>query len=467
MSTEVKLPELGENVTAGDLVKVLVKVGDRIEKDQAVLELETDKATIEVPAPLGGTVEAIHVKEGEKVKVGQAILSLRDGANGGAPKTEAKAAPVAVESPRPEAARAPESNVTGKPAEPAQEAEERPAAQVTPIRPEPKPAPEDLPPIARYTPTPSRAPVGGISPADVPASPSVRQLAREIGVDITQVQGTGAGGRVTETDVKRHARERSKAAAGAPAPAAGVALPAAQLPDFSRWGAVERKPMSSIRRATARHLQIAWTIPRVTQNEKADITDLEALRERFAKRAEQAGGKLTMTAIALKLVAAALKKFPQFGASLDLATEEIVYKKYVHIGVAVDTDRGLLVPVVRDVDKKNIIQLAAELAQAAEKARTHKLGLEEMEGGVFSITNLGGIGGSFFSPIIHHPEVAILGMARAQREPVWRGDRFEPRLMLPLSLSYDHRLIDGADAARFLRWLADAFEQPFLLSLEG
>jgi pyruvate dehydrogenase E2 component (dihydrolipoamide acetyltransferase) len=225
--------------------------------------------------------------------------------------------------------------------------------------------------------------------------------------------------------------------------------------------------MTGVRRKTAEHLSQGWTAPHVTNHDRADITELETLRKQYAKRAEAAGGKLTMTAIALKIVASALKVFPQFNASIDMENEQIVLKKYIHVGVAVDTERGLLVPVIRDVDQKNIVELAVELSGIAEKARARKLTLEEMQGGSFTITNLGGIGGTAFTPIINWPEVAILGMSRASRVPIWTEGEFEPRLMLPLSLSYDHRLIDGADAARFLRWLVEAFESPFLLSLEG
>jgi len=240
------------------------------------------------------------------------------------------------------------------------------------------------------------------------------------------------------------------------------------LPDFSKWGKVERVSMRGVRRKTAEHLWEAWnTIPHVTHQDKADITELEQLRARFAPKAEEAGGKMTVTAIALKVCASALKVFPQFNASIDMAKEEIVYKQYISIGVAVDTDRGLLVPVIRDVDKKNIVELAAELTQLSKKAREKKLMPAEMAGGTFTITNLGGIGGTGFSPIVNHPEVAILGLSRSSMEPVWLNGKFEPRRVLPLSLSYDHRLIDGADAARFLRWIAEAFEQPFLLSVQG
>ncbi|RMG46341.1 MAG: hypothetical protein D6723_17235, partial [Acidobacteria bacterium] len=296
----------------------------------------------------------------------------------------------------------------------------------------------------------------------IPAAPSVRRLARELGIDIQDVPGTGPGGRISIQDVKNYARrllgERK----------AEMPVPTPPLPDFSRWGEIERRPLSNIRRVTAENMSRAWTlIPHVTHHDKADITELERLRKQFAARAEAAGGKLTITAIILKVAAAALKAFPQFNTSLDVANNEIVYKKYYHIGVAVDTDRGLLVPVIRDVDRKNLIELAVELHHMAEKARARKLTVEDMQGGTFSITNLGGIGGTAFSPIVYHPQVAILGISRAQWEPTFIDGQFQPRLMLPLSLSYDHRVIDGADAARFLRWIAEALEQPFRLILEG
>jgi pyruvate dehydrogenase E2 component (dihydrolipoamide acetyltransferase) len=287
----------------------------------------------------------------------------------------------------------------------------------------------------------------------------VRRLARELGVDIRRVPGSGPGGRISNEDVQ--AFVRSAMAGGG----ASTLAPSA-LPDFTKWGEVERKPMSNIRRKTAEHLSNAWNqIPHVTQHDKADITAVEELRKKYAAQAEKAGGKLTMTAIALKIAATALQRFPQFNASADMARNEIVYRKSVHVGVAADTPRGLLVPVIRDVDKKGIIDLAVELASVSEKARAGKLSLEEMQGGGFTITNLGGIGGTSFTPIVNWPEVAILGISRGSIEPVYDGKSFQPRLMLPLSLSYDHRVIDGADGARFLRWIADAFEQPFVLSL--
>jgi len=457
MLTDFRLPELGENITSGDLIKILVSVGDTIIQDQPVLELETDKATVEVPSSVHGMVRTIHVKEGEKVEVGQIILTIDDGAQGKVrPKAETKREPKEA---------APTPSVAPAPAPPQPEVEGKPktdAAPVTVAGPSPQPA------ITPHHPTESeKTPALAASEGPkriAPAAPSIRRLARELGVDINKVQGSGPGGRISEADVRADARRIITSLTASPV-ARTLAPP---LPDFSRWGEIERKAMSNVRRKTADHLSQAWnSIPHVTQFDKADITTLDELRQRFAKKAEQAGGKLTVTAIALKVAASALKVFSQFSASIDLPKNEVIYKKYCHIGVAVDTDRGLLVPVIRNVDKKNILELAAELAAAAEKARNRKLTLEDMEGGTFTITNLGGIGGTGFSPLVNSPEVAILGISRASREPVFVNGQIEPRLVLPLSLSYDHRLIDGADAARFLRWVAEALEQPFLLSLEG
>ncbi|HEX5482396.1 MAG TPA: 2-oxo acid dehydrogenase subunit E2 [Terriglobia bacterium] len=441
MSTEFKLPELGENIKSGDLVKVLVSAGDKVSQDQAVLELETDKATIEVPSPVSGTIKEIFVKDGDKLSVGQLIFTV-NGEGEAAPPAKAETTAPAAKEPKPEPAKpvaaAPQSQPQPRLAAP-------PAEQPAPAAAAPKPAPQ--------------APAAEHDHALAPAAPSVRRVAREIGVDINAVPGSGPRGRISADDVKHYARQGTDGA--------GL-FAAAPLPDFSKWGEIERQAMTSIRRKTAEHMaQSAALVAQVTQYDKADITNLEEIRKQYASRAEKAGGKLTVTAIALKVLASALRIFPQFAGSIDMARGEIIYKKYCHIGVAVDTDRGLLVPVVRDAAKKNIIELSAELARLAEKARAKKLTLEEMEGGVFTITNLGGIGGTYFSPIVNYPEVAILGISRAQMEPVYVNGEFEPRLMLPLSLSYDHRLIDGADAIRFLRWVAEALEQPFLLPLQG
>jgi pyruvate dehydrogenase E2 component (dihydrolipoamide acetyltransferase) len=398
---------------------------------------------------VSGVVEDIQVKEGEKIKVGQVIFTLQGGA--APPPERTKPAPV--------------EHVSGQHGA-------RLAFQAA-IKAEGKTEQQALPPDQPFAPPPAftmpaqLSKVAGDEHRDpIPAAPSVRRLARELGVDIYEVKGSGPGGRISEEDVKGYTKTMLVTAVSAAQAPRGFAEP--KLPDFSKWGKIERVSMRGVRRKTAEHLRESWnTVPHVTQNDRADITELEELRSRFAPKVEQAGGKMTVTAIALKICASALKIFPQFNASIDLEKEEIVYKQYFNIGVAVDTERGLLVPVIRDVDKKNIVALAAELSQMSKKARDKKLAPEEMEGGTFTITNLGGIGGTGFSPIVNHPEVAILGISRSRTEPEWIDGKFEPRLIMPLSLSYDHRLIDGADAARFLRWIAEAFEQPFLLSVQG
>jgi pyruvate dehydrogenase E2 component (dihydrolipoamide acetyltransferase) len=521
---EFKLPELGENVTAGDVLRVLVKPGDGVTKDQPVLELETDKATIEVPSSVAGTVKDVKVKAGEKVKVGQPILVVDEKGNGAAAEhTEQEAAEHAehtdkgaaehtehtgqeaaehAEHTEQEAAEHTEhtehtdkgateraertdkgatdrtehtdSRARGPKPQPAGAAEEGGLSQqATADRLEPseraeRPEPAkrkrgevvDISRAGRPAAAPQPAPEG---PAPA-AAPSVRRIARDLGVDIRHVSGSGPSGRITADDV--HAFVRQAMSGGGATGAVAVPGAAQPLPDFEKWGEVERKPLSNIRRKTAEHLGHAWNvIPHVTQHDRADITATEALRKEYGPRVERAGGKLTVTAIALKILAGALKSFPQFTASIDQAAGQLVYKKYTHIGIAVDTDRGLLVPVIRDVASKGITELAAELATVSEKARAGKLSLEEMSGGVITITNLGGIGGTSFTPIVNWPEVAILGISRGSYEPVFDGQSFQPRMMLPLSLSYDHRVIDGADAARFLRWVAEAFEQPFVLAL--
>ena len=449
-ATEFKLPELGENIDQGDLVRLMISPGSKVSEGQPVMELETDKAVVEVPSSVTGTVKEIKVKEGTKIKVGQVIFTLEGGATAQAEKP--KHGPVEHISEQHEARLSLQAAIH---AEGKTEAQvilpDRPSA----LAPKEFAMPEQLGKVAG---TEQRAPA--------PAAPHVRRLAREIGVDIYEVKGSGPGGRINEDDVKAHAK--SLLASTAAQSAQGSRFAPSPLPDFSKFGKIERVSMRGVRRKTAQHLWEAWTtIPHVTQQDKADITELEQLRARFAPKAEEAGGKMTVTAIALKVVASALKVFPQFNASIDLAKEEIVYKQFINVGVAVDTDRGLLVPVIRDVDKKNIVELAAELTQISRKAKDKKLTPAEMEGGTFTITNLGGIGGTGFSPIVNYPEVAILGLSRSSMEPIWMNGKFEPRQVLPLSLSYDHRLIDGADAARFLRWIAEAFEQPFLLSVQG
>jgi len=458
---EFKVPELGENVSQGDVTRVLVKVGDTIGKDQPVVELETDKATIEVPSSVAGTVKEIKVKPGEKVKVGAVILTVDDnGADASAkPEEEEKAAPEKPEKEKPEKVvsmprrEAPAPASSPQPASPPS-----PAPQASARQGPAEPAKSDPPQIRQ-----SEGPAA-------PASPSVRRLAREIGVDINEVQGAGPGGRISDEDVKEHARRilssvPSTAPGARPAGAPAATVP---LPDFSKWGEIDRQPMTNVRRKTAEHLGHAWTtIPHVTQFDKADITPMEELRSKFRKQVEQAGGNLTVTAVLVKVMAAAVKQFPQFNASLDADNNAIIVKKYINVGVAVDTEFGLLVPVIRNADQKNIQEIAVELHQLSDKARAKKLTPDEMSGGSISISNLGGIGGTYFTPIVNWPEVAILGISRGIIEPVWKDGKFEPRQLLPLSLSYDHRVIDGADAMRFLRWVVQAIEQPFLLSLLG
>ena len=455
MATDFILPELGEQVAGGDVLRILVNPGDTLTKDQPVLELETDKATIEVPSSVAGTVTEVKVKLGQKVKVGQVILTFESSAAVPAPAPAAAAVAAQAPASKDSAVGAnSEQMVVGH-----QPGLEQPApvphrasAQVVDIRGGQRQAAE---------PRPAGQPAA-------PASPSVRRLARELGVHIDQMQGTGPNGRISDDDVKEHAKRIIVAAeAGG---FSGSGIPTEPLPDFSKWGEIERVPMRAVRRKTAEHLTAAWlNIPHVTQQEYADITGLEDLRRRYRKVVETAGGNLTVTAVAVKIVAAALKHFPQFNSSIDIASGEIIQKKYVNIGVAVDTDRGLLVPVIRDADKKSLIQIAVDLSQISEKARARKITAEDMQGGCFTISNLGGIGGGFFTPIVNSPEVAILGISRGRFTPVYdeASGEFTARQLLPLSLSYDHRVIDGADGIRFLRWVAEAFEQPFIMALHG
>ncbi len=456
METEFKLPEMGEKIETGKVVSVLVKVGDAIELDQPVIEVETDKTLFEVPSTLKGTVKTVHAKEGEEVGVGQVILTVETGDSvGAAEETPAPGEAAEDQAPPPEETAAkPESGAETAPPAEVQASPPPPAAETPEAAPPAEEVAAESPPVEESAPEPADAPFV----ADlIPASPSVRRLAREMGVDIIQVEGTALGGRISADDVKNHAKRM---------PEGGFAP--ARLPDFSKWGKVERVEMDSIRRVVSRRLSLAWSmIPHVTQCEKADITEVETFRKKFGPQAEAAGGKLTVTAILLKITAAALKVFPKFAASIDPAANRIIYKKYAHIGVAVDTEHGLLVPVIRDADRKSLIALSVELGEMAGRARQRRLKLEDMEGACITITNLGGIGGTYFTPIVNWPEAAILGVSRARTEPVFIDGEFRPRLMLPIQVSYDHRLIDGADGIRFLRWIADALENPFLVLLEG
>lgn len=430
---EVRLPDLGENIKTANILSVLVKVGDTITAESGILEIETDKATIEVPAGVSGKVQKVHVEAGEKASVGQLIVTLAAAGQAAAPDQGASAP-----------------------------AQERKAS--APV------APPTSPKAAPPQPNGSHKVMSPRPAKPVAASPTVRRLAREIGVDVNQVRGSGPRSRISHDDVKAHARALLKAQPSpGQAPVAGPWRPTViALPDFSKFGEVERESMSTIRKKTAEQMAQAWsTIPMVTQFDKADVTDLEKLRAKLDEKARKQGNKLTVTAILMKVCASALKRFPKFNASIDLAKEEVVFKKYFNIGVAVDTERGLLVPVVKDVAAKNIFEISADLATVAEKARTRKVTPDDLQGSCFTITNLGGIGGTSFTPIVNPPEVGILGVSRSATEPVWQDGQFVPRTMLPLSLSYDHRLIDGAEAARFLRFVCEALENPALLLFEG
>ena len=431
---ELKLPELGENIDSADVLNLLVKEGDYIEKDQGILEIETDKATIEVPSTLSGKITQILVKPGDRAKVGQTLLKLESGADDVKIDAEVKKE------------KTKETVPVKKEEQEEIEAKEAAKGERSTFMPGEI---DNQPPIMKNA---------------APAAPSVRRIAREIGVDIRQVQGTDPGGRISMEDVKAFAKQLNEGRTIS----AGTTVQQEALPDFSKFGEIERKEMNKIRSTTAVHLSYAWaTIPHVTQHDKADITELEQMRKAFNPKVEQVGAKLTVTAILLKVISSALKVFPKFNSSIDLNKKEIIYKKYFNVGVAVDTENGLIVPVVKNVDKKNIKELAVELGNLAEKARNRKVTLEDLQGACITITNLGGIGGTSFTPIVNSPEVAILGVSRGVYKPVFKESEFIPRLMLPLSLSYDHRIIDGADAARFLRWVCEALEQPMKLLVEG
>ena len=440
MARDFKLPDLGEGLTEAEIVRVLVAQGDEIKEDQAVLLVETEKAQVELPSPFGGRVAAVHVQAGQRVKVGAVLLSFADGGGAARSATPASAPPARAAAPAPSA------------------------------------------------PAPAAAPATGLPPA---ATPSTRRLARELGVDLAHVRGTGPGGRVSDEDVRAAAGARgaapapatpgspaapSSSAARPPVPAgpAEAARPLASpialppLPRFEQWGPVEREPLRGIRRRSAEHLSLAWAvIPHVTQHDQADVTELETMRRRQQKRGGEGSADLTLTVFLIKAVATALRAHPRFNASLDQATGELVLKRYYNIGVAVDTDQGLVVPVVRGVDGKGIRDLAAELARLVTRTREGKATLEDLRSGTFTVTNTGALGGTGATPIINYPEVAILGVGRARPTPVVRDGQIVPRLVLPLSLAFDHRVIDGMEAARFSTELVGLLEAPERLFLEG
>jgi pyruvate dehydrogenase E2 component (dihydrolipoamide acetyltransferase) len=451
MASEIKLQALKENVDTVEVNAVRVAPGDVVAKDQTLLEVQADKAALDVPSPVAGRVTQVLVKPGDQVKIGQTYCII-DGGNGEAATPAAPAREKAKEKEKePDAgpARTAEQ-VIGRFEE---ETEEPTAAERRGIE---KALPPKPPAFERHVPGPNER--------VVPAGPATRRLARELGIDLRQVRGTGRHGRVLEEDVKEYVRQLASGPPPVALPAPGGAAQAPPLPDFSEWGPVDAQPLGAVRKATARQMALAWgLVPHVTQHDLADVTDLDA----FRKQQDGKGPKLTVTAFVLKAAVILLRELPHFNSSLDLANNRLVLKRYYHVGVAVDTEGGLLVPVIRDVDKKSIHQLAAELTATAERARQRKLDAAELRGGTFTITNLGGIGGTAFTPIVNYPEVAILGLSRSRLEPVVRGGQVVPRLMLPLSLSYDHRVIDGAAAARFTRRLAEMLANPLLMLLQA
>lgn len=445
MKKEIKIPDIAENVDTGLIAGILVSKGDKISADQAIVEVETDKATTDIPSPYAGTVDEIKVEEGDEVKVGQVIMII---------ETEEKEEKEEEKQEEKETKqREKEKEDTDKEKADTKEQEEEKEEQDGEPREEKKAEKEkEEKPEEKEK---GKNEKEKTRPAAIPAAPSVRRLAREMGIDLDDVEGTGPGDRISAEDVRKHAgKEEEK-----------EKVPAKEeLPDFSRWGSTSSESMTNIRKITADSVSKSWThIPHVTQFDEADMTKLESFRKENQDKVQKEGGKLTVTALLLKISAFALQKFPRFNASVDMAKKEIIYKHYFNIGVAVDTPKGLLVPVVRNVTEKSLSQLSTELSELAEQARSGKISPDAMQGGNFTISNLGGIGGTAFTPIVYSPQAAILGVSRAKYQQVFTGNEFEKRLVIPLSLSYDHRLIDGADGARFLRWICDVIEDPYAI----
>ena len=441
---EVRVPDIG-NYTDVEVIDVGVKPGDTIEADAPLITLETEKATMDVPSTVAGVIEEVKLQRGSRVSQGDLIVTVR-----------AKEAP----SPQPSAAAAGSVTSPAPAGEVARSAGEGPKETRSP---QPSPAPAG----SVTSPAPAgevaRSAGEGKAPIDEPgfsrahASPSIRKLARDLGVDLARVEGSGAKGRITDGDVKAWVKRTLAAGTAAPAAGGGAALPKVAAVDFAAFGPVERKPLSRIQKIAGPRLHASWVnLPHVTQFDEADITGMEQTRASLKDEATARGIKLTPLAFVMRACVLALQQFPQFCASLDAEAGELVYKRYVHVGFAADTPHGLVVPVVRDADRKDVFELARDLAELSERARGGKLTAAEMQGGCFTISSLGGIGGTAFTPIINAPEVAILGVSRSTHKPIYRDGGFVPRLMLPLSLSYDHRVIDGAAAVRFTSFLGDA-----------
>ncbi|MBX2993156.1 MAG: 2-oxo acid dehydrogenase subunit E2 [Bacteroidetes bacterium] len=422
---DVRLPRLGEGADSGTVSTIFVKEGDTVKKDQSILELESEKAVASIPTPVAGTITKIHVKDGDEIKVGTLIFSVAEGDAGAVSQVSTSTEP----------------STELEEDEPVAVAEESVPAMMPQIMDEPVKSPGGFPP---------------------PASPSLRKMARDIGLDLSRIRGSGNGGRILLSDVKAYIQRLQSLGAQPKATAvaaAAVSKPAAVSVDFSKWGSVEKKKMSQLRKAISNKMTESWTtIPHITQFDNVDITDVLALRKKYQKAYEKKKANLTLTPFIMKAVVETLKKHPIFNASMDEAAEEIVYKNYYHLGIAVDTEQGLIVPVIRDVDKKSMLELSIELQDIAERTRQRKVSLEEMQGGSFTISNQGGIGGSHFTPIINKPEVAILGVGRGSLQAVVKNKKIVQRVIVPLGLSYDHRVIDGANAARFITDFVQALQ---------
>jgi len=436
---EVKVPDIGD-FTDIPVIEILVKVGDTIKKEDSLVSLESDKATMEVPASHSGVVKEIKVKLGDKVSMGAVVLLLEESA-GAMPSAE----------PPPKAAQAETKPAAPPPPPPTQTHTQTPAPAYVAEASAPRPA-STLPP----QPSPLKATNEGIIPAYVHASPSIRKLAREFGVDLGKVKGSALKGRITEDDVKGFVKTELAKPSSSTGPAGGgFAMPQMPIIDFTKFGEIETRALSRIKKLSGNNLHRNWvTIPHVTQQDEADITEVETFRVKTNEEIAKSGVKVTMLAFLIKASVAALKKYPEFNASLEPGGENLILKKYFNVGFAADTPNGLVVPVIKNADQKSIIDIAKEMSELAAKAREGKLSPTEMQGGCFSISSLGGIGGTFFTPIINAPEVAILGVSKSSMKPIWNGKEFVPRMILPMSLSYDHRVVDGAAGARFTTYLA-------------
>ena len=456
MAKEIKVPQISEGVETAVISEILVSKGDKIEEDQSVISVETDKATAEVPATSGGTIKEIKVSEGDEVNVGDVIIILEDDDDDeDSEEKEEKETTDKEKDTSKKKKEDSEKDEDDSDSEENKEDESKSKEKDDEQKEDDENDDEkdgDEKKKNKETKSKKDKDTDEASSKEVYASPGVRRLARELGVNLKEINGSGESGRITEKDVKEYKEGGSKKSSSGQA----------KLPDFSKWGAVETKPLNSIKKTTAKNVLASWqSIPHVFQFGEADISGVETYIEDHNEKVEKAGGKLTLTAILTKIVATALHKFPTFNASIDMDKEEMILKKYVNINIAVATEDGLLVPVIKNADQKSIKDLSVEISEIAEKARKQKLSKEDMEGGNFSISNLGGIGGTNFTPIVYHPQVAILGISRATTKPVYIDGKFEPRSILPLSLSYDHRLIDGADGAAFMNWLVKALEDPY------